>query len=47
MTAEAIKQFDIHTIQSHKKVSVLISDKIIKQMLTLYPEQRTLFNDGI
>lgn len=45
MTAEAIKLFDMHTIQSHKKVSVLINDRIIKQMLALYPEQKTLFDD--
>lgn len=45
MTTEAIKQFDMHSIQSHKKVSVLICDRIIKQMLALYPEQKTLFDD--
>ena len=46
MSTEAIKQYNMHTIQSHKTVYVLISDRIMKQMLALYPEQKALFTDS-
>lgn len=45
MSAEAILQFEKHTIESHKKVYDLICNKIFRQMFILYPNQKSLFED--
>ena len=46
MSKEAILQFENHTIDSHKKVYDLICNKIFRQMFILYPDQKSLFEDG-